>query len=276
MRGLPIHFRLILIGLLAGLSGCGWWPEKIDETKGWSANQLYSEAKEAINDGNYQTAVGYLEKLQARYPFGRYAQQAQLELMYAYYKDDEPDSAIAAADRFIKTYPRHPYVDYAYYLKGLVNFNRGTGTLDRFLPRDIGKTDTDTARQSYNDFAELVQKFPNSQYAEDARQRMLFLHHQLAVYEANVADYYLRRGAYIAAVNRADYVLQTYARTPAAADALAVMTKAYVKLDMQDLAKDSFRVLKLNYPDSTHIPELTTLLEGKERKSSFSLFGLNR
>jgi tetratricopeptide (TPR) repeat protein len=156
--------KLLLAGPLAAalLAGCSLLPEKIDETKGWSAQRLYSEAKESMNDGNYQTALGYLDKIQARYPFGRYAQQAQLDTIYVQFKDGEPDAAIAAADRFIKANPRHPYVDYAYYMKGMANFERSNTLIERLAPSDRAKTDTATARQAYNDFSELVRKFPNS------------------------------------------------------------------------------------------------------------------
>lgn len=258
------------------LNGCGILPGDIDETEDWSANRLYTEAKEATRSGNYQTAIDYLEKLQTRYPFGRYAQQAQLELIYAYYKDMQPEAAIAAADRFIRTYPRNPFVDYAYYLKGLVNYNRrGESLVNRVLPDSPTKTDTEVSRQALNDFAELLQRFPNSRYAEDARQRMLFLHQSLAAYEINVADYYLRRGAYLAAVNRAKYVLENFAQTPLVANALTIMVKAYMGLELTDLADDSFRVLQLNYPNWPAIPELTALLNGNTDPSSFSLFGLD-
>lgn len=261
--------------ILVWLSGCGILPEERDRTEDWSANRLYTEAKEAIRNSNYQTAIDYLEKLQARYPFGRYAQQAQLELIYAYYKDAQPEAAIAAADRFIRTYPRNPFVDYAYYLKGLVNYNRnGDNIINRFLPQNLSKIDTDAARQAYNDFAELVQRFPTSRYAEDAQKRMLFLHQSLAGYEIHVAEYYLRRGAYLAAVNRAKYVVENFARTPAVADALVIMTKAYAELELPDLAADSLRILKLNYPDSPAIAELTALLNGTPESTAFSLFGL--
>jgi outer membrane protein assembly factor BamD len=259
--------------LLTGLIGCSWLPEQIDETKGWSASQLYSKAKEALDEGSYQTAIDYFEKLQARYPFGRYAQQAQLELIYAHYKNNEPDLAIATADRFIKTNPRNPFVDYAYYMKGIINFSRQNTVLDRLAPNDRAQTDTAATRQSYNDFAELVTKFPNSKYAEDARQRMLFLHNKLAAYEINVADYYMRREAYVAATNRATNVLENYAQTPSVPDALVILTEAYAKLGLTDLARDSLEVLKLNYPDSSEIPKLTALLNGEKAKSSFSLFG---
>jgi len=256
--------KLFLTGPLAAalLAGCALLPDKIDETKGWSAQRLYSEARESMTEGNYQTALEYLDKIQARYPFGRYAQQAQLDTIFVQYRDNEPDAAIAAADRFIKANPRHPYVDYAYYMKGLVNFNRANTLVERLAPTDRAKTDTNTARQSYNDFAELVRKFPDSKYAEDARQRMLYLHNSLAAYEVNVADYYLRRGAYVAAVNRAKYVLETYARTPASAQALGIMTQAYLKMGMPQLAADSLRVLERNYPESPDLPKLNALVKG--------------
>lgn len=256
--------KLSLAGLFLAvlLAGCSLLPEKIDETQGWSVQRLYSEAKDAISDGNYKTALEYLDKIQARYPFGRYAQQAQLDTIYVQYKDGEPDAAVAAADRFIKANPRHPYVDYAYYMKGLANFERSKTLLDRVAPSDRTKTDTVTARQSYNDFSELVRKFPNSKYAEDASQRMVFLHTSLASYEVNVADFYLRRGAYVAAANRARYVLETYARTPATADALSIMTQAYVKMGMPQLAADSLRVLERNYPQSPDLPKLNALVKG--------------
>jgi outer membrane protein assembly factor BamD len=256
--------KLLIILPLAAvlLAGCSLLPDQIDETKGWSVQRLYSEAREAMNEGNYQTAIGYLDKIQARYPFGRYAQQAQLDTIYCQYKDGEPDAAIAAADRFIKANPRHPFVDYAYYMKGLVNFQRSNTLFDRLAPVDRSKTDTNTARQSYNDFSELVRKFPNSQYAEDSRQRILFLHNSLAAYEVHVADYYLRRGAYVAAVNRAKYVLETYARSPVVEDALSIMTQAYIKMDMPQLAADSLRVLERNYPQSPELPKLNALVRG--------------
>jgi outer membrane protein assembly factor BamD len=272
LRSLLIVSALCVFGLL---NGCGILPDQIDETEDWSANRLYTEAKEATRSGNYQTAIDYLEKLQTRYPFGRYAQQAQLELIYAYYKDTQPEAAIAAADRFIRTYPRNPFVDYAYYLKGLVNYNRrGESLVNRVLPDSPTKTDTEVTQQALNDFAELLQRFPNSRYAEDARQRMLFLHQSLAAYEINVADFYLRRGAYLAAVNRAEYVLENFAQTPLVADALTIMVKAYMGLDLTELADDSFRVLQLNYPNWPAIPALTALLNGNSEQSSFSLFGL--
>jgi len=237
---------LILAGLLGG---CGLLPEQIDETKDWSAQRLYSEAKEAMNDADWEKAIDLFEKLEARYPFGRYAQQALLESAYAYYKFDEPESATAAVDRFLKTYPRHPHTDYAYYLRGLVNFNRGDTLVDRFLPRDPAERDAGAARQAFFDFGELVKQFPDSRYAQDAGQRMVFLRGNLARYEMHVADYYMRRGAYVAAANRAKQVIESYQGTPAVPEALEVLVRAYRKLGLEDLAADAERVLQLNYPE---------------------------
>ena len=255
---LPLALSL----MLALLTGCSLLPEQIDETRSWSAQQLYSEAKDAMNNGNYKTALGYLDKIQARYPFGRYAQQAQLDTIYVQYRDGEPEAALAAADRFIKAHPRHPYVDYAYYMKGLINFESNKSIFDRLAPSDRSRTDTATARQSYNDFSELVQKFPESRYAEDARQRLVFLHNSLATYEINVAHFYLRRGAHVAAVNRARYVLENYARAPATEEALRIMTVAYVKMGLPQLAAASLRVLEHNYPQSPELPKLNALVKG--------------
>ena len=264
---------LAAVLVVAGLGGCSLLPEQIDKTKEWSAARLYSEAKDELSSGNYETAIGYFEKLQARYPFGRYAQQAQLELIYAYYKSNEPDAAIAAADRFIRTYPRHPFVDYAYYLKGLTNFTREGGVMQRLRPIDMKTTDTSLSLQAFNDFSELVRRFPNSKYAEDAKQRMLFLRNNLAAYEIHVAAYYMRRKAYVAAANRAKYVIQNYPRTPAVPEALAILTRAYTKMGMPELAEDSLRVLTFNYPDSEQVPELTAMLNGTEvKRPLFSFF----
>ena len=240
------RFLVIVLIFATLLPGCGLLPEVEDETKDWSASKFYSEAKAALDGGDYQTAIKYYEGLEARYPFGRYAQQAQLDVAYAYYKYDEPESAVAAVDRFIKLQPRHPSVDYAYYLKGLVNFNRGTSLFDRFIPSDPSQRDPGAAITSFKDFAELVEKFPESKYAEDARLRMIYLRNNLANYEVHVARYYMKRQAYVAAVNRTNHVIEKYQRTPAVRDALEIQIAAYTALGMDDLAADAGRVLELN------------------------------
>ena len=243
---------LAILFLNLALSGCGLLPEVIDETAGWSAQRLYSEAKDNLNEGDYERAIKLYEALEARYPYGRYAQQAQLEIAYAYYKDQEPISAIAACDRFIKLHPNHPYVDYAYYLKGLVNFNEDQGLFSQFSSQDMTERDPKAARDSFAAFKELVTRFPDSKYAEDARARMAYLVNAIAANEVHVAKYYLKREAYVAAANRAKSVITSYPETPAVEEALAIMVVAYDKLGINDLRDDALRVLQLNYPNSKY------------------------
>lgn len=239
--------RITLISVLAlWLSSCAWLDSQEDETVDWSASKLYSEAASELDSGNYTKAAEYYEKLEARYPFGRYAMQAQLDVAYAYYRGEEPEAALAAADRFIKLYPTNPYVDYAYYLKGIVNYNRSVGFLDRYIPTDPSQRDPGSALNAFQDFGELIRRFPESRYTPDARQRMLYLRNNLAKNEVNVARYYMKRGAYLAAANRANYVIERFQRTSAVEDALEVLIDAYRRLGETDLATDAERVLVLN------------------------------
>ena len=239
---------LLLLSLLGATSGCSLIPDQIDTTQNWSASKFYSEAKKSLSEGDYEEAIKYYELLESRFPFGKFAQQAQVEIAYAYYKYDEPESALAAADRFIKLHPRHPHVDYLYYLKGLVNFNAGKDLISKYIPQDPTQRDPGAARAAFDDFAILVRKYPQSKYSSDARQRMLFLRNNLAEYEIHVANYYMRRDAYIAAANRAKYVVENYQKTTAVPKALIIMAKAYKLMGLQDLSDDATRVLKLNYP----------------------------
>ena len=241
-----------LLAVTLTLGGCGLLPEVQDETAGWSAQKLYAEAKDNLNSGNYERAVKLFETLEARYPFGRYAQQAQLEVAYAYYKDNEPISAIAACDRFIKLHPNHPNVDYAYYLKGLANFNDDLGFLGKLVDQDLSERDPRAARDAFLAFKELVTRFPDSKYAEDSSARMKYLVNALASNEVHVAKYYVKRHAWVAAANRAKEVLRTYPEAPALEEALAIMVLAYDELGLVDLRDDAQRVLKLNFPDSKY------------------------
>lgn len=235
------------------LAGCSLLPEVQDETRGWSAQKLYAEAKAALGEGDYEKAIKYYETLEARYPYGRYAQQAQLEIAYAYYKDREPASALAACDRFIKLHPNHPHVDYAYYLKGLINFNDDLGFLGYVVKQDLSDRDPQAARDSFEAFKELVTRFPDSKYTPDALARMQYLVNAMARHEAAVAHYYYRRGAYVAAVNRARELIRQYPQAPANEDALAILWRAYEKMELPDLAADSRRVLERNFPDSAYL-----------------------
>ena len=239
---------LRLIPLLAVLFTLGCATTADDESSKLSANDLYKKAKEAMASADFETAIDTFEKLEARFPFGKYAQQAQLEIAYAYYKFDEPDSAITAADRFISNNPGNPHLDYAYYLKGLVNYTRGMSIVDRVAQREPSERDTRALRDAFSDFTTLVQKFPDSRYAEDSKKRLIFLHNQLADYEIKVARYYMHRKAWVAAANRARYVIENYQRTPAAREALQVLVKAYKRMGMDDLANDARRVLERNTP----------------------------
>jgi outer membrane protein assembly factor BamD len=235
---------------LSLLGACSLLPEQIDETKNWSASKLYTTAKEQLDEGNYTQAIQFFEKLEARYPYGPYAQQAQLEVAYAYYKDGEPVSAIAACDRFIKLHPNHPNVDYAYYLKGLANFIEDTSLFAFLGDQDMSQRDPRSARESFEAFKELTTLFPNSKYAPDALARMKYLVNSLASHEVHVARHYYARGAYVAAANRAKHVLQHYQQAPALEEALAIMARSYDQMGMTDLRDDALRVLKKNFPES--------------------------
>jgi len=244
--------RSLALILLLLVAGCGLLPETQDETKGWSAQKLYTEAKSEMGDGNYTKAIKYFETLEARYPYGRYAQQSQLEVAYAYFKDNEPVSAIAACDRFIKLHPNHPNVDYAYYLKGLANFNEDLGLLGAIADQDLSERDPKAAKDSFDAFRELATRFPGSKYTPDAVARMNYLVNALASHEVHVARYYARRGAHVAAVNRAQTAFQQYPQAPATEEALAIMVKSYDALGMNDLRDDAQRVLNKNYPNSKY------------------------
>ncbi|SDT29505.1 outer membrane protein assembly factor BamD [Pseudomonas oryzae] len=238
--------HLLLIATLALTAACSS-KQVIDENL--SETELYQQAQEHLDNDSYTSAVDTLKALESRYPFGRYAEQAQLELIYAYYKNQEPEAARAAAERFIRLHPQHPNVDYAYYLKGLASFDQDRGLLARFLPLDMTKRDPGAARDSFNEFAQLVNRYPNSRYAPDAKARMIYLRNLLAAYEIHVAHYYLKRDAYVAAANRGRYVVENFQETPAVGDGLAVMTEAYQRLGLDDLAATSLATLKLNYPE---------------------------
>jgi outer membrane protein assembly factor BamD len=266
----------LLLALVTLLAGCGMFGDQYDETEGWSADRLYNAAAKELDSANYTSAIELYQKLETRYPFGRYAMQAQLDVAYAHYKAEEPEAAIAAADRFIKLYPTNPYVDYAFYLKGIVNYNRSVGFLDRFIPTDPSQRDPGSALDAFEDFSELVQRFPDSKYADDARQRMLYLRSNLAKSEVNVARYYMRRGAYLAAVNRAQYVVERFQRTSAVEDALEIMVEGYNRLGEQQLAADAQRVLTLNRQAGRFIDDTTKPEEISLSRKVWEYLGLDR
>jgi outer membrane protein assembly factor BamD len=251
---------LSMVGLLLCLSGCRKDKDLQNEL---SAEEIYQKGTEALRNNNWNRAIGAYKALQTRYPFGRYTEQSMVDLSYAYFKADQPENALSTLDRFIRTYPTHPNVDYAYYLKGLVNFEQNQGFLEKLMPKRVRDRDQSMARDSFLDFSELIRRFPESRYVPDSRQRMVFLRNNLAAYEIAVAQYYMRRKAYIAAVNRARYALETFPNTPENAEALIVLVKAYDKLELPELAEGSMAVLALNYPDNYYVL-------GKKKKKSWA------
>lgn len=250
-----VRFPLALLLSVALLGGCGLLPDKVDETAGWSASKLYSEAHDAQSEGAWDKAAKLLEKLEARYPYGRYAQQAQLELGYVYWKGQETASAVAACDRFIKLHPNHPAIDYVYYLKGVINFNEDLGYLGYLASQNPGERDPLSSRESFDAFKQLVTRFPNSKYTPDATLRMNYLVNSMAAQEVNVARYYIKRGAYLAATNRAQFAIKTYPDAPAIEEALFIMVVAYDKLGMNDLRDDAERVMRKNFPNSAYFKD---------------------
>jgi len=259
MRHSIIRF-LAAAALLAG--GCAGVTE--DPTKNWTPERFYTEAKSKLEDGDYESAIKTFEQLEARFPYGRHAEQAQLEIAYAYYKYDEPALAIAATDRFIRLHPTHPNVDYAYYLKGLVNFHGEKSLVNWFFGAkdDLADRDLKGMRDSYNVFRELIERFPNSRYAPDARSRLAYLFDAQARHEVQVARFYFEQRAYVAAVNRCKYALENFPRTPATEDALGIQAMAYKMMGMTQLLDDTLRVLKRNFPQSRYFEEVAALKAG--------------
>jgi len=234
--------------------------DKHDPTSGYSAEKLYREAKEALDGGQYDLAIKRYETLESRFPYGRYSQQGQLEIAYAYYKQSEQASAVAATERFMKLHPNHPNVDYAYYLKGLVYFNEDLGLMGKISRQDRTERDPKAARESFDAFKELVQRYPESKYTPDALARMKYLVNALASHEVHVARYYMKRGAYVAASNRAQYALRNYPQAPAQEDALLIMIQAYEVLGMHELRNDAERILRKNFPDSAQLKSVLSQL----------------
>lgn len=234
------------------MAGCATVDTK-DETRGWTVERIYATAREELDGGNYQRSLKLYETLQARFPYGRYAQQALMDEAYTHYKDAEPELAIASANRFIRLYPSHPNLDYMYYLKGLVYFNEDNSWMSRLSGQDMSERDPKAARESYQAFQELVARFPQSQYSVDATEKMVRLINALGASEVHVARYYMKRGAWLAAINRAQTVVKEYANTGHNEEALAIIVVAYERLGMKDMAADARRVLQLNFPQSSYL-----------------------
>lgn len=246
---------LVATCALVGLSACSMLPKAKDESKNWSAEKLYAEAREEMAGGHYEAAIPLFQRLETNFPFGVYATQAQMEVAYAHYKSADQAQALAAVERFIKLHPNHANVDYMYYLRGLVNFNDQIGFLNFIYEQDVTERDPKATREAYAAFKELVVKFPNSKYTPDSLDRMRYLLNAMSSYEVHVARYYYRRGAYLAAANRAMGIMNDYRDSPAIEEALFIMIRSYDKLGMTELRDDTMRVFKLNYPTSKFLDE---------------------
>lgn len=241
----------ILIALmLVTISGCR---KDKDIDDGRQASEMYSESKRYLDSKNWGRAIRSYQLLSTRFPFGRFTEQAQLELAYAYHKGGQPEAALSTADRFIRTYPSHPNVDYAYYVRGLTNYEQRVGFMERLMPSRVRDRDQTAARESFRDFDELIRRFPDSRYAPDARQRMVFLRNNLSFYELDVARYYLRRKAYVASANRARYAIENYPGSPELGDALEILHVSYTEMGLPELAEDTMKVMVLNYPDHPYV-----------------------
>lgn len=274
--------RATLLALCLAITGCSWFGGDDDDLVADSGEQqMYREAQRHLKNDNFGLAVRTLQMLESRYPFGRYAEQAQLELIYAHYGAYEFEAATEAADRFIRLHPRHPNVDYAFYMKGLAAYDIEPGFFARFVPSDDTKRDVSHIQIAFGEFAQLLARYPDSAYAPDARQRMIHMRNMLARHEIHVANYYFRRGAYLAALNRGKYVVEHMQQTPSVADGLAIMAQAYLLLGINDLANDAVEVLCENYPDHPNLKDGCTFdsvytADGLQRswinRSTFGLF----
>jgi len=243
--------KFIVLVFVMSLTSCAL-PDLEDETKGWPADKLYSEANDELAVGGYDKAISYYEKLESRYPFGTYAQQAQMQIAYAYYRQGDQPQALAAIERFIKLHPNHPRVDYMYYLRGLANFNDKLSMLHWISRQDPTERDPKAAREAFDSFKQVVERFPTSIYRADATLRMKYLLNAISQYEVNVANYYYRRGAYLAAANRAQFSIKEYKETPSNEEALHILMHSYAALGLKDLRDDTERILKKNFPNSTY------------------------
>ncbi|MBR1375724.1 MAG: outer membrane protein assembly factor BamD [Cardiobacteriaceae bacterium] len=253
-------FAIFISSSISLLSACGGLSQ--DTTVGWSAQQLYDAGKADLQAAGYTSAANYYNKLLSRFPYDKLAQQALLDLAYVYYKASEPEKAIEKLDEFIKTYPQHPYIDYALFMRGVVEYEKNVNVFDKVMPKNLSQTDPESLKKAFNTFAVLVEKYPQSKYAEDARYRMVFIKNLLAEHYLETANYYLRHGSYIAAAARAKQILEEYQQTPSAPYALAIMHRAYKELGEQTLADDTMRLLQHNFADKLNDKEIQELING--------------
>ena len=251
MKNLSLMLLILSLSLTTGCSWLGWGDEEQieEDSAGLTEKDFYERIQSSLNASNWTVAISNLQLLESQFPFGKYAEQGQLELIYAQYKSGDYESSIASADRFIRLHPQHPNVDYAFYVKGLSEISQTGGFFDSFLPTDSSMRDIGEARGAFTTLTELLSRFPESPYAADARKRLVSLRNRLARAEIHVANYYFTRGAYLAAANRGRFVVENFQQSPAVPDGLAVMAQAYYLLEMKELADNSVEVLVANYPE---------------------------
>ncbi len=240
---------LIITCLLSGCSFLDKMLEEEDTTVGLTAAELYGEGKEFLNLEDFNNAIKYFEVLESRFPFGKYSTQAMLDLSYAYYASEQRDKAIIEINRFIRLYPNHPEVSYAYYLRALANFDKDANVLTRFFGYDPSRYDVTALKESFNDFSIVVNRYPETKYADDSLNRLIYIRNQIARNELYIAEYYSKRSAHIAAIERIKYMLENYGGTPSTEKGLLILVESYNNLNMRQLAFDSARVLKKNYPE---------------------------
>lgn len=263
--------KILGCSILCILVACSSFEQ--DVTINWSANKLYQTAKADLDSGGYHSAIKNYTKLLSRYPFGPLAQQSELDLAYAYYRDGEGEKAQAEIENFIRTYPQHPYIDYAFYMRGVIAYEKDVSVFDRLNPANLAQTDAQPLYRAFSYFQELINRYPKSEYAEDARYRMLFIKNLLGQHQLEIANYYLRQGAYIAAIDRAGNVLENYEQTPSVPYALALMVRAYQEINKPQLSQDSYRILSSNFPNKLEESEIQHYLKGDIR-SKLSLWGI--
>ncbi|MDP3700093.1 MAG: outer membrane protein assembly factor BamD [Hylemonella sp.] len=250
----------LLLAVASLLAGCA--NKSVDPTAKMTTEEIYAQAREEVENVQYAKAIGLYDKLEGRAAGTPLAQQAQLEKAHAHYKNEEPAQAVATLDRFVRLHPASPAVDYALYLKGLVNFNEKKGLFSFLVDQDLSERDQQAAKESFAAFKELVTRFPNSRYTADAQARMTYIVNSLAMYEVHVARYYFSRGAYLASINRAQQAIADYRDAPALEEALHIMVQSYDALQMPQLREDARRVLETNYPQSRYISGNSTVRRG--------------